>query len=139
MEQKHSVAELQWLLNDLVKRVGHLQQAVVLSADGLLLAASDGLSKDDADHFAAIASGLQSIARGAGRRFGTGAVRQTIVEMESGFMLVTAAGHGAFLAVLTGSDADIGLITYEMAMLVVRVGKYLATATRTPADPADVT
>jgi predicted regulator of Ras-like GTPase activity (Roadblock/LC7/MglB family) len=124
------------LLNDLVERVGHLQQAVVLSADGLLIATSAGLAKDDADHFAAVASGLQSLARGAGRRFGTGSVRQTIVEMDAGFMLVTAAGHGACLAILAGSDADIGLITYEMAMLVARVGQYLATTTRTPADSA---
>jgi uncharacterized protein len=136
VQQIHPVAELQWLLNDLVKRVGHLKHAVVLSSDGLLLAASDGLAKDDADHFAAVASGLQSIARGAGRRFGTGSVRQTIVEMDTGYMLVTAAGQGACLSVLANADADIGIITYEMAMLVVRVGKFLATATRTPADPA---
>nr|BFE76079.1 hypothetical protein GCM10020092_093800 [Actinoplanes digitatis] len=50
-------------------------------------------------------------------------MRQTVVEMEDAFLLVTAAGLGACLAVVATSDADLGLIAYEMAMLVVRVGQ----------------
>src|SRR4051794_31809552 len=103
--QTHSVPELQWLLDNLVTRVEHLQHVVVLSTDGLLLAKSNGIGKDDADHFAAVASGLLSIGRGAGRYFGTGAVKQTVVEMETGYLLVTAAGPGANLAVLAGAKA----------------------------------
>jgi predicted regulator of Ras-like GTPase activity (Roadblock/LC7/MglB family) len=132
VQKTSSVVDLQWLLDDLVARVDAAEQAVVLSADGLLIAASDGLTRADADHLAAVASGFQSLARGAGRHFGGGAVRQTIIEMESAFLFVTAAGHGACLAVLSAEDSDIGLIAYEMAMLVARVGQYLATTTRAP-------
>jgi predicted regulator of Ras-like GTPase activity (Roadblock/LC7/MglB family) len=57
-------------------------------------------------------------------------VRQTIVEMEGAFLFVTAAGSGACLAVLADSSSDIGLIAYEMAMLVKRVGQTLTTPTR---------
>ncbi|WP_432981209.1 roadblock/LC7 domain-containing protein [Dactylosporangium sp. CA-233914] len=127
---------LEWLLNNLVKQVEHLQHAVVLSADGLLMATSDGLAQDAAEHLAAVASGLQSIARGAGRRFGTGSVRQTVVEMNEGLLVVTPAGQGACLAVLAGVEADIGVISYQLALLVVQVGQYLAADARTPADPA---
>jgi uncharacterized protein len=125
-----STVDLTWLVDDLVDRVDKAKQAVVLSADGLLMAASRGLDREDAEHLSAVASGFQSLARGAGRRFGGGAVRQTIVEMESAFMFVTAAGQGACLAVLAEQDADVGLIAYEMAMLVVRVGQYLTSPTR---------
>jgi uncharacterized protein len=125
-----SAVDLTWLVDDLVDRVDKAKQAVVLSADGLLMAASRGLDREDAEHLSAVASGFQSLARGAGRRFGGGAVRQTIVEMESAFLFVTAAGHGACLAVLAEQDADLGLIAYEMAMLVVRVGQYLTSPTR---------
>ncbi|HEV7899039.1 MAG TPA: roadblock/LC7 domain-containing protein [Planosporangium sp.] len=135
MQKTTSGTDLQWLLNDLTARVDQARQAVVLSADGLLIAASRGLSREDADHLSAVAAGFQSLARGAGRHFGGGAVRQTIIEMESAFLFVTAAGRGACLAVLATEDADIGLIAYEMAMLVTRVGKYLATETRPPAGP----
>jgi predicted regulator of Ras-like GTPase activity (Roadblock/LC7/MglB family) len=130
--------ELHWLLDDLVDRIPEARQAAVLSADGLLIASSRGLSREDADHLAAVAAGFQSLALGAGRHFGGGPVRQTIIEMESAFLFITAAGQGACLAVLAADDADMGLVAYEMAMLVTRVGQYLATASRSDAesDPA---
>jgi uncharacterized protein len=125
-----STIDITWLVNDLVERVAHAEQAVVLSSDGLLIAKSAGLGREDAEHLSAVAAGLHGLARGAGRRFGRGSVRQTIIEMESGFLFVTAGGNGACLAVLGTEDADVGLIAYEMAMIVARVGQYLSTPTR---------
>jgi predicted regulator of Ras-like GTPase activity (Roadblock/LC7/MglB family) len=122
--------KLDWLLDDLVERVPEAQHAVVLSSDGLLMGASSGLGRSDAEHLSAVAAGFQSLARGAGRHFRGGAVRQTIVEMESAFLFVTAAGQGACLAVLSDADSDIGVIAYEMAMLVIRVGAYLTSPSR---------
>ena len=116
-------ANLTWLLDDLVERVPTARQAVVLSADGLMMGASAGLKREDAEHLSAMAAGFQSLAKGASRQFKAGPVRQTVVEMESAFLFVTAAGQGACLAVLAASDADLGLIAYEMAMLVTRVGQ----------------
>lgn len=127
--------ELNWLLEDLVGRVVGARHAVVLSADGLLLGRSPGLSKDDSDHLSAMASAFQSLARGTGRQFGGGQVRQTIVEMEHAYLFVTAAGHGACLAVLGEEDADMGMIAYEMNMLVKRVGNYLSSAPRVEVVP----
>ena len=129
---------LGWLLDDLVQRVPSARQAVVLSVDGLLMGASQGVSRADAEHMSAIAAGFQSLARGAGRHFQAGSVRQTIVEMESAFLFVTAAGQGACLAVLADANSDIGLIAYEMAMLVKRVGQNLSTPMRPVAAPSDV-
>lgn len=119
----HQSANLTWLLDDLVERVPSVQQAVVLSADGLMMGASAALSREDAEHLSAMAAGFQSLAKGASRHFQAGPVRQTVVEMEDAFLFVTAAGMGACLAVLAASDADLGLIAYEMAMLVIRVGQ----------------
>jgi uncharacterized protein len=130
--------DLAWLVDDLVDRVEQVEHAAVLSNDGLLIAASQALSREDAEHLSAVAAGFQSLARGAGRQFGGGAIRQTIVEMESAFLLVTAAGSGACLAVLASQQADIGLIAYEMAMLVTRVGQYLSAPSRLiPGKPSE--
>ncbi|MFI7215207.1 roadblock/LC7 domain-containing protein [Micromonospora maritima] len=125
-----SSADLTWLLDDLVGRVKQAEHAVALSTDGLLMASSRGLSRDDGEHLAAMAAGIQSLARGAGKRFGGGQVQQTIIEMQSSFLFVTAAGRNACLAVLAAEDADVGLIAYEMAMLVTRVGRFVASPTR---------
>lgn len=123
-----------WLLDDLIARVPQARCAVVLSVDGLLTAASSGLSRDDAEHLSAVAAGFSSLARGTGQRFNGGAVRQTIVEMESAFLLVSAAGQGSCLAVLADTDTDLGILAYEMTMLATRVGTHLATPQRSGAD-----
>ncbi|WP_406341069.1 roadblock/LC7 domain-containing protein [Streptomyces sp. NBC_00648] len=127
--------EVDWLLDDLVLRVGEVRHAVVLSNDGLAVGASNGLSREDAEHLAAVASGFHSLAKGAGRHFHTGGVRQTMVEMDEGFLFVAAAGDGSCLAVLSGLTSDIGLIAYEMARLVRRVGEHLHTPPRHTARP----
>lgn len=138
MAQKTSTArDLAWLLDDLVERVAHAQRGIVLSNDGLLIAASQGLTREDAEHLAAAASGFQSLARGTGRYIGGGTVRQTIVELETAFFFITAAGSGACLAVQASSEADVGLIAYEMARLVTSVGTFLSTPLRSQPDPLD--
>jgi predicted regulator of Ras-like GTPase activity (Roadblock/LC7/MglB family) len=132
MAQTDTTGQLSWLLDNLVDQVEHVQQALILSRDGLVVAASRGLPPEDSEHLSALAAGLQSLARGAGQHFQTGQVRQTIIEMDSAFLFVMAAGRGTCLAVVTGADANVGLIAYEMAMLVRRMGKYLATESRFP-------
>jgi predicted regulator of Ras-like GTPase activity (Roadblock/LC7/MglB family) len=127
--------QLDWLLDDLVARVTHIDQAVVLSRDGLAIGASGGLSREDAEYLAAVAAGFQSLARGAGQHFGGGAVRQTVVEMDAAFLFVTAAGEGSCLAVLAGADVDAGLVAYEMTVLVKRVGEHLGVNPR-PMPPS---
>ena len=127
------VGQLDWLLDDLVQRVAHLTRAVILTQDGMTLGASEALERDDAEHLAALAAGVQLLARGASRHFGGGAARQTVIEMESGFLLVTAAGSGTCLAVITGPDADLGLVAYEMAVLVRRSGEHIRVSTRATA------
>ncbi len=126
----HDNTELNWLLDDLVKRVPRTRHAIVLSADGLLIGKSRGLDRDDAEHMSAVASAFQSLARGAGRHFDGGRVRQTIVELEKVFLFVTGAGRGACLAVLGEADIDVGLVAYEMNLIVKRVGDFLAAAPR---------
>jgi predicted regulator of Ras-like GTPase activity (Roadblock/LC7/MglB family) len=127
--------QLDWLLDDLVTRVTQIDQAVILSRDGLAIGASGGLSREDADYLAAVAAGFQSLARGAGQHFRGGAVRQTVVEMDAAFLFVTAAGDGSCLAVLAGSGVDAGLVAYEMTVLVKRVGEHLGVSPR-PAPPS---
>lgn len=137
MQQTASNVDLAWLLDDLAGRVKQVEHAIALSTDGLLLASSRGLGRDDGEHLSAMAAGIQSLARGAGKRFGGGQVQQTIIEMQSSFLFVTAAGRNACLAVLAAEDSDVGLIAYEMAMLVTRVGKFLSSPERVADAPGE--
>lgn len=122
--------DLSWLLDDLARRVDGFRRAVILSRDGLLIAASKDLSREDAEHLSAVASAIQSLAAGTGDRFTAGGVRQTIVELEQGILFVMAAGEGSCLAALCPPDADAGAVAYEMAMLAKRARPHLATSPR---------
>jgi predicted regulator of Ras-like GTPase activity (Roadblock/LC7/MglB family) len=123
---------LDWLLDDLTERVEHIRHALVLSNDGLVTGASTGLAREDAEHLAAVSSGLHSLAQGSGRHFNAGKARQTMVEFDEALLFVTAAGDGSCLCVLTAAEADVGQVAYEMTLLVNRVGEHLGVATREP-------
>ncbi|MQY03170.1 roadblock/LC7 domain-containing protein [Actinomadura macrotermitis] len=129
-QRAEPAGRLDWLINGLVERVPEVRMAVVQSADGLLMGASAGLARADAEYLSALAAGLQSLAQGARRQLGGGEVHQTIIEMRDAFLFVTAAGDGASLTVLSDAGADPGTISYEMAVLVKRVGEHLFSRPR---------
>jgi predicted regulator of Ras-like GTPase activity (Roadblock/LC7/MglB family) len=125
-----SAQDLNWLITNFVERVPAVAHAIVVSADGLPLAFSDGFPPDRADQLAAVTSGLTSLTQGAARVFEAGTVLQTVVEMEGGLLLVMAISNGSSLAVLAAGDCDMGLVAYEMTLLVERVGRALTPEPR---------
>ena len=133
----HSVAQndergLDWVVSKFVDDVPNTAHAILVSADGLLMAASASIPDDRAEQVAAVSSGLASLAVGAARLFEGGAVLQTVIEMEHGFLLLMSVGDGSHLAVLTQNSADIGQVGYEMALLVDRVGRMIQARARVP-------
>ncbi|MFJ6835317.1 roadblock/LC7 domain-containing protein [Streptomyces sp. NPDC091209] len=127
--------DLGWLLDDLVARTHHVRQAVLLTADGLPLSSSDGMRRGDIEHLAAVCSGFHSLARSAGERFAAGGVRQTMVMLDDAYLFITPAGDGSRLAVLSEVQTDVGQLAHEMELLVRRVGRHMAAAVRSAADP----
>ncbi|HEV2451162.1 MAG TPA: roadblock/LC7 domain-containing protein [Streptosporangiaceae bacterium] len=130
-----SVQDLNWLITNFVEQVPSVAHAIVVSSDGLPLAFSDGFPQDRADQLAAVTSGLSSLTQGAARVFEGGPVRQTVVEMRQGLLLVMAISDGSSLAVLASADCDMGFVAYEMAMLVERAGRVLTPDTRASLRP----
>lgn len=127
-----AVQELDWLLANLQANVEGVMSSVVLSADGLALGKTPGLTEEDAEHLAALAAGAFSLARGTGARFGCGEVNQAIIEMEQSLLMISPAGGGACLALIAEATADAGLIAYEMSVLVKRVGRHMVANPRFP-------
>ena len=123
-------ARFGWMLTDFVDRVPGVTHAVVVSSDGLLLTASDGLPRDRADQLAAVTSGMSSLTRGAAKVFGAGEVLQTVVEMQLGCMLLMSITDGSCLAVLAAPGCEMGLVAYEMTLLVDRAGHLLTPELR---------
>jgi predicted regulator of Ras-like GTPase activity (Roadblock/LC7/MglB family) len=129
--------DLDWLLENLLTNTPDSRHALVLSADGLKLCHSAGLTEDQADQLAAISSGIQSLAHGASIEFGdgTGGVRQSMTEFHGGILCIVEAGQGAHLAVVTEDSADVGLVGHNMHALIEQLGEFLSASPR-DGDPA---
>ncbi|MBX5486203.1 MAG: roadblock/LC7 domain-containing protein [Mycolicibacterium hassiacum] len=121
---------LDWLVSKFANDVPGVSHAVLVSADGLRMAASEYLPPERADQLAAVASGLASLSTGAAQLFDGGHVLQSVVEMENGYLLLMRVGDGSILATLAARNCDIGQIGYEMAILVERVGTVVQSGRR---------
>ena len=91
---------LDWLVSKFAREVSGVSHAVLVSADGLLMAASEHMPTERADQLAAVASGLASLSTGASQLFDGGYVLQSVVEMENGYLLLMRVGDGSNLATL---------------------------------------
>jgi predicted regulator of Ras-like GTPase activity (Roadblock/LC7/MglB family) len=122
--------DLNWLVTDFTLRVADVAHAVVVSADGVPLALSEGIPEQAAEQLAAITSGLASLIQGAARIFEAGLPTQALVDMQGGLMLIKAISDGSTLAVLAAPQCDTDLVSYEMSRLVEAVGEALSPALR---------
>ena len=125
-----TTASLGWLLADFTHETPGVTRALVVSADGLRLATSPGMTEELGDQLSAAASGLVSLAKGAARLLAAAPVTQTILEMAGGYLFVTTIDHGAALAVHADRNCDMGMIGYEMTMLANRAGHALTPGVR---------
>jgi uncharacterized protein len=121
---------LDWLLTTFASRVPSIVYALAVSVDGLPLAASERMSQERTDQLSAITSGMSSLTVGAAKCLTTGQVRQTIVDMDGGVLLIMAVADRALLAVLAEAGCDLGQVGYETAVLSQRVASALEPGAR---------
>ncbi|MEV6792189.1 roadblock/LC7 domain-containing protein [Streptomyces sp. NPDC051320] len=124
--------DLSWVLNDVLQVPG-AQHAILVSADGLLLASSDDIGRDDAETVAAAMSSMQSLSRAVAPFVGKqtpGRWRQTLLEYEGGWIFLIAAGSGAYLAAAAAAEVDMEAMSFRMQQLVSALGKAMTTPPR---------
>jgi uncharacterized protein len=112
--------DLDPLISAFSTRVPEVLHALVVSSDGVPLAASERMRPGQPAQLAAITSGLVGLARAAAGLFDDGALVQALVAMERGTLVVMAIDEEASLAVLT-SAADLDAVAYEMTRLVAEI------------------
>jgi hypothetical protein len=117
-----------WLMSNFVRSTPGVEQALAVSSDGLLIALSSQLERSSADKVAAIITGMRALAHGAAIELGKGQVMQVLVEMASSYLFVAAISGGSTLGVVAARDCDLGLVGYEITLLVERVGAQLSPA-----------
>ena len=117
--------DFNWLLTNFVAETVGVTEAVAVSSDGFLLAGSAGMERDGVEQLAAIVSGLTSLSSGAAGLYDYGLVEQVIVQMQRGYFFVMSINDGSAIGVLANYGSDVGMIGFEMALLIDRVGAVL--------------
>lgn len=126
-----TVPPQRWMMQQVMDQPEVLD-AVLVSEDGLLAASSPELPKDDAETYAAGVSGVMSTSKALAAfcRADLAYVKQYLVEFDNGFIITIGAGGGAYLAVATSKDADVGQVAYRMNEVVDRLGREMGSEPR---------
>jgi predicted regulator of Ras-like GTPase activity (Roadblock/LC7/MglB family) len=115
-----------WLLSQFAANTSEVIDAIAVSSDGLLIAMSNTLDRTNADRLAAITSAIISLAHGAARVYDMGAPNKVIIDLDGGYLLVSAISSGATLGVLASRAANLGNLAYEMAVFANRAGEVIS-------------
>jgi len=128
--QGSSTGQLGWLLDGFTRSTPGVIHALVVSGDGLRIAATPSMDIQLMDQLSAATSGLVSLARGTARLLNLSPMSQTIIEMHGGHLFVTPISERSTLTVVAAPDCDMGMIGYQMTELASQVGHALTPARR---------
>jgi predicted regulator of Ras-like GTPase activity (Roadblock/LC7/MglB family) len=116
------VKTFNWLLGSFATRTAGVQEAIVVSSDGLLMAKSSKRDRADSDRLAAVVSGMTSLAAGAAEWYRLGTLNRVVVDMPDGYLVITAISRGSTLGVVASRSANLGTVAYEMTLFGTRAG-----------------
>lgn len=117
-----------WLIDNFVNATAGVSDAVAVSSDGLLIAGSASLGRDDAEQVGAIVTAFVSLSLSTARCFEFTGLEQVIVSMGGGYLFVSSIPGGSALGVVATSGCDIGSVGYQTSLLVGRAGELLTPA-----------
>ncbi len=126
MELSAEAKTFNWLLESFATGTAGVQEAIAVSADGLLMAMSSTRDRANSDRLAAVVSGMTSLAAGAATWYSLGGLNRVIVDMVDGYLLVSSISRGSVLGVIAGRSANLGTVAYEMTLFASRAGAVLS-------------
>jgi uncharacterized protein len=122
--------DLDRLIADFTERVPEVMRALVVSSDGVPLAASDRMPPDQLEQLSVITCGLIGLAGAVDQVFDGDGFIQALVAMERGTLVIMAIDDGSSLAVFTTAAADLDQVAYDMTILVEQAGSVFSPPLR---------
>lgn len=119
-----------WLIRQFADDVPGVTHALIVSLDGLQLAASRGVTRDLGDQLAALTAGLLSMADRSASLLDLGASEYLTVRLPRGHLLFMRVGESAGLAVAAAPGCDLRVVSYRMTQFVTAVWHALTPQAR---------
>ncbi|GAA2654701.1 roadblock/LC7 domain-containing protein [Paractinoplanes durhamensis] len=125
VEFSAEVKTFNWLLGSFAKKTAGVEEAIVVSSDGLLMAKASKRERADCDRLAAVVSGMTSLAAGATEWYKLGALNRVVVDLVDGYLVITSISRGSALGVIATKSANLGTVAFEMTLFGSRAGATL--------------
>jgi uncharacterized protein len=122
--------DVAWLVKQFAEDVPGVTHAIVVSLDGLQLAASARVERDVADQIAALSAGLLSIGNQCGELLKLGLTEYLTIRLPRGHLLFMRLGDAAGLVVVASASADLRVLAFQMTQFVGSVGHALTPQVR---------
>jgi hypothetical protein len=114
-----------WLVDQFADETPGVTHALIVSLDGLQLAASRMVPRDLGDELAALTAGLLSMADRSAALLDLGASEYMTIRLPGGHLLFMRVGEAAGLAVAAAIGCDMRVVAYHMTQFVGAVGHVL--------------
>ncbi|MFG2137278.1 roadblock/LC7 domain-containing protein [Streptomyces sp. NPDC048650] len=120
-----------WMLRQVLDQP-EVYDAILVTADGLVKAFSEGLNEDRADSIAAALAGVQSTSSATAMfcRAPADSWQQSLVQFAGGYVVTIRAAEGTFLSVAASGAADVGQVAYRMHEVVDQLGREMGSRAR---------
>ncbi|MEH0841217.1 roadblock/LC7 domain-containing protein [Micromonospora sp. CPCC 205711] len=119
-----------WLVRQFADDVPGVTHALIVSLDGLQLAASREVTRDLGDQLAALTAGLLSMADRSADLLDLGPSEYLTVRLPRGHLMFMRVGEYAGLTVAAAAGCDLRIVSYRMAQFVGAVGHVLTPQVR---------
>ncbi|MGP3950934.1 roadblock/LC7 domain-containing protein [Streptomyces sp. 7N604] len=120
-----------WMLQQVLDQP-EVYDAILVTADGLVRAFSEGLDQDRADRVAAALAGVQSTSSATAEfcRAPADSWQQSLQQFKGGFVVTIRAHDSTYLSVATSGAADVGQVAYRMHEVVDQLGREMGSEPR---------
>ena len=127
--------DLARMVNEFAQDTDGVSHALLLSVDGLPIAASEAFDRDQVDKVAATSGSLISIAAAMSRELAAGLPEILSFRTPRLHFLFTGIGSRAGLAVLADRGSNLALVGHQMQNLVTAAGPRLDPTARSAPTP----
>lgn len=126
MARKQSrAARLSDLLRQLVASSGDFEGVVLVSMDGLVMAAEGSLENLDDSDVGAVATRAFNLSGETARMLERGGLSKLILHGENGDMVITHAGEHALCVALLKPNAKVGIASFEAERISQQIAQVL--------------
>jgi uncharacterized protein len=111
-------------LDALMENNQEIQAAALVSLDGFTMASALPDTMED-DRVGAMSAAILGLGERAAAELGRGSLTQVFIEGENGYVMLIAAGDRAVLTCISGIEAKLGLVLYDMRDAADRIAEIL--------------